>query len=57
MTARPQSPASPIYDQLVEEHGDVLNEARRLAEITHQQADRMLSWDTPGLMPEYAEPS
>ncbi|WP_187645771.1 hypothetical protein [Streptomyces sp. TRM49041] len=55
MTARPHSPGSPIYDQLVEEHGDVLNEARRLAEIAHQQADRVLGRDAPVLMREYAE--
>ncbi len=55
VTARPHSPGSPIYDQLVEEHGDVLNEARRLAEIAHQQADRVLGRDAPVLMREYAE--
>ncbi|GAA4895210.1 hypothetical protein ACFPM3_20970 [Streptomyces coeruleoprunus] len=55
MTYRPHTPGSPIYDQLVREHGDVLAEARRLAEITHQQADRLLSWDAPGLIREYAD--
>ncbi|MDN3297902.1 hypothetical protein QWM81_28455 [Streptomyces ficellus] len=42
---RPAQPGSPIYDQLVQEHGDVLNEARKLAELTHRQADRVLHWD------------
>ncbi|MFV0127116.1 hypothetical protein ACLGI4_05285 [Streptomyces sp. HMX112] len=37
--------SSPIYDQLVKEHGDVLTETRKLADFTHRQADRMLSWD------------
>ncbi len=37
--------ASPIYDSLVDEHGDVLGEARRLAEITHREAERLLAWD------------
>ncbi|MET9514701.1 hypothetical protein [Streptomyces sp. NPDC002994] len=45
MIARPTSPGSPIYDQLVMEHGDVLTEARKLADLTHQQADRVLTWD------------
>ncbi|MFF9867493.1 MULTISPECIES: hypothetical protein [unclassified Streptomyces] len=46
MSTRPAGSGSPIYDQLVEEHGDVLNEARKLADLTHRQADRMLRWDT-----------
>ncbi|MFF8290059.1 hypothetical protein ACF068_12635 [Streptomyces sp. NPDC016309] len=45
MIARHTAAASPIYDRLVEEHGDVLDEARKLAELTHRQAERMLSWD------------
>jgi hypothetical protein len=36
---------SPIYDQLVDEHGDVLDEARRLAERTHREAERLLAWN------------
>ncbi|MFF8828121.1 hypothetical protein [Streptomyces sp. NPDC015131] len=43
MFTRPAPAASPIYDQLVEEHGDVLGDARKLAEITHQQAERLLA--------------
>ncbi|MET9803877.1 hypothetical protein [Streptomyces sp. NPDC006368] len=39
-------PGSPIYDQLVEEHGDVLVEVRELADRTRRQADRLLHWDT-----------
>ncbi|WP_181160285.1 MULTISPECIES: hypothetical protein [Streptomyces] len=38
-------PGSPIYDQLVEEQGDVLNEARELAEQTRETADQVLDWD------------
>ncbi|MEU7283527.1 hypothetical protein AB0A69_32875 [Streptomyces sp. NPDC045431] len=49
MSTHPSRPGSPIYDQLVEEHGDVIKEARRLAELTHRQADRVLRWDTPSL--------
>ncbi|GAA2489022.1 hypothetical protein [Streptomyces gobitricini] len=45
----PISTASPIYDQLVDEHGDVLHEARRLAERTHREAERLLSWDMSAL--------
>ncbi|WP_228980314.1 hypothetical protein [Streptomyces sp. DH12] len=45
MTTRPHTPGSPIYDRLVEEHGDVLDEVRRLAETAHEQAERMLDWD------------
>ncbi|UUS33594.1 MULTISPECIES: hypothetical protein [Streptomyces] len=45
MTTHPQIADSPIYDRLVEEHGDVLDEVRRLAETAHEQAERMLDWD------------
>ncbi|WP_175500022.1 MULTISPECIES: hypothetical protein [unclassified Streptomyces] len=48
---------SPIYDQVVEELGDVLNEVRALAERTHEQADDALSWDLPGRARELAETS
>ncbi|GGU25129.1 hypothetical protein [Streptomyces lavendofoliae] len=40
-----RSAASPIYDRLVDEHGDVLGEARKLAELTHREAERLLAWD------------
>ncbi|MHC3389414.1 hypothetical protein [Streptomyces lavendulocolor] len=36
---------SPIYDQLVDEHGDVPGEARKLADITRREAERLLTWD------------
>ncbi|MER7109797.1 hypothetical protein [Streptomyces sp. NPDC000229] len=45
MFPRHTPPGSPIYDQLVEEHGDVLGEARKLAERTHREAERVLAWD------------
>ncbi|MFG3497106.1 hypothetical protein [Streptomyces sp. NPDC047928] len=57
MPPHPAGPGSPIYDQLVQEHGDVLNEARKLAEITHRQADRVLDWDVPVLGWDYPERS
>ncbi|MBT2492848.1 hypothetical protein J7E96_30930 [Streptomyces sp. ISL-96] len=57
MIARPTSPGSPIYDQLVMEHGDVLTEARRLADLTHQQADRVLTWDKSTLRGDQAAQS
>ncbi|MCK8678667.1 MULTISPECIES: hypothetical protein [Streptomyces] len=41
MTAHP---TSPIYDQLVEEQGDVLTETRKLAEQTQEQASQVLDW-------------
>ncbi|WP_236239373.1 hypothetical protein [Streptomyces sp. CC228A] len=56
----PQTPhrsGSPIYDQVVEELGDVLNEVRALAERTREQADRALSWDLPGRPRELTETS
>ncbi|WP_309053144.1 hypothetical protein [Streptomyces sp.] len=45
MTTRPTLLGSPIYDQLVDEHGDVLGEARTLAEVTRREAERLLTWD------------
>ncbi|WP_405775791.1 hypothetical protein [Streptomyces sp. NBC_00859] len=41
----PPTPGSPIYDQLVQEHGDVLAEARKLAEEALQQADPAQYWE------------
>ncbi|MFE0738156.1 MULTISPECIES: hypothetical protein [Streptomyces] len=42
---RPTLLGSPIYDQLVDEHGDVPGEARTLAEVTRREAERLLTWD------------
>ncbi|MFE2373255.1 hypothetical protein [Streptomyces sp. NPDC059398] len=39
------TPGSPIYDQLVQEQGDVLAEARKLAEEALQQADPKQYWE------------
>ncbi|MFC8915312.1 hypothetical protein ACGF5F_07530 [Streptomyces sp. NPDC047821] len=49
MIPRHSPPGSPIYDQLVEEHGDVLGEARRLADLTNREAERLLAWDVSAL--------
>ncbi|MEE1756628.1 hypothetical protein [Streptomyces sp. SP18CS02] len=59
MTTRYAAPGSPIYDQLVQEHGDVLGEARKLADLTHRQADRLLGPSTDASAPggEYPEQS
>ncbi|RII09240.1 hypothetical protein DSC45_31630 [Streptomyces sp. YIM 130001] len=38
---------SPIYDTLVEEHGDVLATARQAAEEIQQQADDVLHFGRP----------
>ncbi|MEV3993726.1 hypothetical protein AB0J57_33035 [Streptomyces sp. NPDC049837] len=57
MIPRHSPPGSPIYDQLVEEHGDVLNEARRLAEQTHREAERVLAWDVSTFGRDYREQS
>ncbi|WP_328535992.1 hypothetical protein [Streptomyces sp. NBC_00344] len=38
------TPGSPIYDQLVQEHGDVLAEARKLAIEALEQADPAQYW-------------
>ncbi|WP_198944068.1 hypothetical protein [Streptomyces sp. CB03234] len=55
MIPRHTPPGSPIYDQLVQEHGDVLNEARKLAERTHQEAERVLAWDVFGFGRDHTE--
>ncbi|MCP3819725.1 hypothetical protein NLX86_16955 [Streptomyces sp. A3M-1-3] len=39
----------PIYDQLVQEHGDVVKEARDAAHQTQRQAENVLDWS--GLRP------
>ncbi|MEV6792004.1 hypothetical protein AB0M87_08420 [Streptomyces sp. NPDC051320] len=38
------NPGSPIYDQLVQEHGDVLAEIRKLAVEALEQADPAQFW-------------
>ncbi|WP_179166602.1 hypothetical protein [Streptomyces sp. CB03238] len=55
MIPRHTPPGSPIYDQLVREHGDVLNEARKLAERTHQEAERVLAWDVSSFGIDHSE--
>jgi hypothetical protein len=41
----PGSPSpAPIYDSLIEEHGDVVAESRRVAEETAREADQALDW-------------
>ncbi|NEB77428.1 hypothetical protein G3I40_19720 [Streptomyces sp. SID14478] len=34
----------PIYDQLVQEHGDLLTETRKAAEQAQAEAKRALDW-------------
>lgn len=34
----------PIYDSLIEEHGDVVAESRRVAEETAREANQALDW-------------
>ena len=36
-----------IYDQLVQEQGDVVTEAREAADHAHRQAEHVLDWSTP----------
>ncbi|WP_167536346.1 hypothetical protein [Streptomyces ficellus] len=55
MFPRHTAPGSPIYDELVAEHGDVLGEARALAERTSREADRLLSWDLASFGQEQSE--
>ncbi|UQA90854.1 hypothetical protein [Streptomyces halobius] len=37
---------APIYDWLVNEHGDVVAESREAAERTQREAERLLDWST-----------
>lgn len=37
----------PIYDQLLQEHGDVVSEAREAADQAHRQAENVLGWSRP----------
>ncbi|MCF6524846.1 hypothetical protein [Streptomyces sp. JJ36] len=37
-------PQAPIYDSLIDEHGDVLSEVRKVAEELQQEADRALDF-------------
>jgi len=39
-----------IYDQLVQEHGDVVSEAREAADRTRRQADSVLDWSGTGAL-------
>ncbi|MEW2081835.1 hypothetical protein [Streptomyces sp. NPDC005283] len=47
MSSQSHTPGSPIYDQMVRERGDVLNEARTFAALTHQHADQVLRQGGP----------
>ncbi len=44
MTTTGSPSLAPIYDSLIEEHGDVLAESRRVAEETAREADQALDW-------------
>ncbi len=39
---------APIYDGLIEERGDVLAQAKQVAEHTRRVADEALGWGWPG---------
>lgn len=43
-TSTHTSSPTPIYEELVEEHGDILAEAREAAERSQQTASRALDW-------------
>ncbi|MCZ1012501.1 hypothetical protein O1L68_43190 [Streptomyces lydicus] len=43
-TSTPTSSPTPIYEELVEEHGDILAEAREAAERSQQTASQALDW-------------
>ena len=45
MSTPTADPGSPIYQQLVHEHGDVVAEARAQADEAQRQAGEYLSWD------------
>jgi hypothetical protein len=55
VTTRPALLGSPIYDQLVDEHGDVPGEAKTLAEVTRREAERLLTWDLSASGADHAE--
>lgn len=48
--SRPGNP--PIYDELIEQHGDVLAESRKAAQNTEAEAATALDWS--GLRPAAA---
>ncbi|BDH12455.1 hypothetical protein HOK021_36340 [Streptomyces hygroscopicus] len=43
-TSTHTSSPTPIYEELVEEHGDILAEAREAAERSQQTASQALDW-------------
>ncbi|MEU6119105.1 hypothetical protein ABZ840_31770 [Streptomyces sp. NPDC047117] len=43
----PDRPLTPIYDQLINEHGDVATEAREYAEKTEREANEVLDFGMP----------
>ncbi|GCD39963.1 hypothetical protein [Streptomyces chrestomyceticus] len=44
MTAARLPAGPPIYESLIEEHGDVLAQVRQLAKETEREADELLDW-------------
>ncbi|MFI2617044.1 hypothetical protein [Streptomyces sp. NPDC018584] len=48
---------APIYETLVQEHGDVLATARKAAEETQQTAQDVLDFSTPPRVNVPAEPA
>ncbi|UGY95328.1 hypothetical protein [Streptomyces gobiensis] len=45
MTTTPERPGNaPIFEVLIQEHGDVLAEAREAAQATESEAARALDW-------------
>ncbi|MFG2889012.1 hypothetical protein QOM21_07635 [Streptomyces sp. Pv4-95] len=36
----------PIYDQLIQEHGDVVSQAREAADHTRREAEDALDWSS-----------
>lgn len=47
-------PEAPIYDSLIEEHGDVVTAARTVAEETQREAATRLNFKASGTLP-YSE--
>lgn len=48
MTTAEAQEHPPIYQRLIREHGDVVAEARAVAEQTQRQARRALDWSSVG---------
>lgn len=44
MTTPGDPSLAPIYDSLIEKHGDVVAESRRVAEETAREAHQALDW-------------